>query len=80
MASKRKVSLTLDADIVDELGDPAGTALSTQVNEALRVEISRRRRQRALGALLEQLAEEDGPLDAGDLEEVGRFERLLAER
>lgn len=80
MTSKRKVSLTLDADIVDELGDPGGTALSSQVNDALRLEISRRRRQRALGSLLERLAEEDGPLRAGELEDVGRFEQLLEGR
>jgi antitoxin CcdA len=80
VTSKRKVSLTLDADIVDELGDQGGTALSSQVNDALRLEISRRRRQRALGSLLERLAEEDGPLRDGELEDVGRFEQLLEGR
>ena len=80
VTSKRKVSLTLDADIVDELGDSTGMAISSQVNEALRREISRRRHQRALGTLLGELAAEDGPLDTGELEEVGRYEELLGGR
>jgi antitoxin CcdA len=77
VASKRKVSLTLDSDLIDELGDLPDTALSTQVNEAIRIEVSRRRRQRALRDLLEHLDAEDGPLTGEDLEGVAYFEQLL---
>ena len=48
MVSKRKVSLSLDADLVDELEQSTDEGLSGQVNEAVRVEVERRRRQRAL--------------------------------
>ena len=80
MAAKRKVSLTLDADLVDELGDLPDTALSTQVNEAIRTEVVRRRRQRALGDLLDRMTAEDGPLTPDELEDVAYFERLLGGR
>jgi hypothetical protein len=75
--AKRKVSLTLDADLVDELEELPDAALSAQVNQAIRVEVTRRRRQRALRALLDRLAEEDGPLSSEELEEVEHFETLL---
>lgn len=80
MASKRKVSLTLDSDLVDELEDLPDTALSTQVNDAIRIEVSRRRRQRALRELLEHLDADDGPLTAKDLDGVTYFEQLLGAR
>jgi hypothetical protein len=80
VASKRKVSLTLDTDLVDELEGLPDTALSTQVNEAIRVEVSRRRRQRALRDLLERLDAEDGPLTPEDLDGVAYFEQLLGGR
>ena len=77
MASTRKVSLTLDSDPVDELGDLPDTALSTQVNEAIRIEVTRRRRRRALRDLLDRLDDEDGRLTDDDLEGVAYFEQLL---
>lgn len=76
MTIKRKVSLTLDDDLVDALEGDA--ALSTQVNEALRAEVERRRRHRALLDLLARLEATDGPLNtAKDAAEVARFVRLL---
>jgi antitoxin CcdA len=80
VASKRKVSLTLDSDLVDELEDLPDTALSSQVNEAIRIEVGRRRRQRALRDLLERFDAEDGPLTDGDLEGVAYYEQLLGGR
>ncbi len=77
MAPKRKVSLTLDADIVDELEEFPDMALSAQVNEALRTEIARRRRRRALRALLDDLAAEHGPLTEEDEPEIARYGRIL---
>jgi len=61
-ATKRKVSVSLDADLVDEL-EASEDALSTQVNEAIRNELVRRRRRRALGELLAKLDKLHGPVD-----------------
>ncbi|WP_239342022.1 type II toxin-antitoxin system CcdA family antitoxin [Frankia sp. CiP3] len=75
--AKRKVSVTLDADLV-AAAEADGGNLSAQVNMALRDELARRRRHRALGNLLDRLAVERGPLDtAEDAEEIMRFMRLL---
>lgn len=78
MPAKRKISLSLDADLVDELESDADEGLSSQVNVVLRAEVERRRRQRALRALLDRLAEEDGPLTADDEAEIRRFEQALS--
>jgi predicted nucleic acid-binding protein len=42
--SKRKVSLSLGADLVDELEQSTDEGLSGQINEAVRAEVERRRR------------------------------------
>ncbi|MEM9134825.1 MAG: type II toxin-antitoxin system CcdA family antitoxin [Actinomycetota bacterium] len=60
--TKRKVSVSLDADLVDEL-EASEEALSTQVNEAIRNELTRRRRQRALGEMLAAWNESHGEVD-----------------
>jgi len=76
--AKRKVSITLDADLVDALEAEEGTTLSAEVNSALRAEFARRKRQRALADLLDHLAEERGKLDtAEDEAEIARYMRLL---
>jgi hypothetical protein len=76
--AKRKVSITLDADLVEALEAGGGESLSAEVNSALRAEFTRRRRQRALGELLDHLAEERGRLDAPEDEaEIARYMRLL---
>ena len=76
-ATKRKLSVSLDDDLVAEL-EQHPDALSTQVNSAVRNEIAARRRHKALGSLLEQLAKESGPLDSVDDEtEIARYMRLL---
>ena len=75
--TKRKLSLSLDDDLVAELETNA-EGLSAQVNEAIRLEVGRRRRQRALAQLLLRLEAEAGPLDSADDEkEITRFMRLL---
>jgi antitoxin CcdA len=75
--AKRKVSLTLDADLVAEV-EAGGENLSAQVNMVLRDELARRRRWRALGALLDRFDEEEGPLDTPEDEvEIARYMRLL---
>jgi antitoxin CcdA len=75
---KRKVSVTLDADLVAALEAEVGTTLSAEVNSALRAEFTRRKRQQALASLLDHLAEERGDLDTPEDEaEIARYMRLL---
>jgi antitoxin CcdA len=59
---KRKVSVSLDEDLVAEL-ETADEALSTQVNEAIRIEVERRRRNRLLTELLDSLDAAYGAVD-----------------
>ena len=75
---KRKISVTLDADLVAAVEADAGQNLSARVNAALRADLEDRNRQRALAALLDRLGAERGPLDtAEDEAEIARFMRLL---
>jgi Arc/MetJ-type ribon-helix-helix transcriptional regulator len=75
---KRKISVTLDADLVAAVEADAGENLSARVNAALRADLEDRNRQRALSGLLGRLAAERGPLDtAEDEAEIARFMRLL---
>ena len=75
--TKRKVSLSLDEELIAELESDA-EGLSSQVNDAVRAEVERRRRHRALEMLLAHLDESEGPLDTDtDEAEIARFMRLL---
>jgi hypothetical protein len=77
-SAKRKVSVTLDADLVALVEADGGTTLSAEVNSALRAEFTRRRRQQALADLLDHLADERGKLDTPEDEaEIARYMRLL---
>jgi post-segregation antitoxin (ccd killing protein) len=62
MTAKRKVSVSLDEDLVTEL-EAADEALSGQVNEAIRAEVERRRRNRLLTGMLDALDAKYGPVD-----------------
>jgi Post-segregation antitoxin CcdA len=76
--AKRKVSVTLDADLVAAMETDSSTTLSAEVNSALRAEFTRRKRQQALADLLDHLAEERGELDTpADEAEIARYMRLL---
>ena len=76
--AKRKVSITLDADLVEALESQGSESLSAEINSALRAELARRRRQQALAQLLDHLAEERGSLDTPEDEaEIARYMRLL---
>jgi antitoxin component of MazEF toxin-antitoxin module len=76
--AKRKVSVTLDADLVAALEADSGTTLSAEVNSALRAEFTRRQRHQALADLLDHLADERGRLDTPEDEaEIARYMRLL---
>lgn len=77
VVAKRKISVTVDADLIAEV-EAEGENLSAQVNEALRHELASRRRQRALGNFLDHLDNTEGSLDAPEDEaEIQRFMRLL---
>lgn len=76
--AKRKISVTIDADLVAALEADSDTTLSAEVNSALRAEFTRRRRQQALADLLDRLADERGKLDTPEDEaEIARYMRLL---
>ena len=64
---KRKVSVSLDEDLVAEL-EREKQGLSAQVNAAVRAELDRRRRHRLLVELLDQLDAEHGPVDEALIE------------
>jgi len=61
-ATKRKISVSLDPDIVEEL-EADDESLSTQINNALRDEVARRRRHRMLAEWLDEMEAKDGPVD-----------------
>jgi antitoxin CcdA len=61
-ATKRKVSVSLDADLVAEL-EQADEALSSQVNDAIRAQLERRRRARLLGEMLDEFDATEGAVD-----------------
>jgi len=62
-AVKRKISVSLDADLVGEL-EHGQESLSKQVNEAIRDTLVRRRRQRLLGDLLAELDARHGKVSS----------------
>ena len=74
MASKRKVTITIDDDLARELD--AGGNLSAQLNEAGWALLERRQRAERLAALLDELDHSDGAL-AADAAEDARLARLL---
>jgi post-segregation antitoxin (ccd killing protein) len=60
--TKRKVSVSLDEDLVEEL-EMGGEGLSSQVNEAIRAELKRRRRHRLLGEMLDDFETTHGAVN-----------------
>src|SRR5674536_358274 len=58
--AKRKVSVTVDADLVEEI-EADGDNVSARFTEALRTDMAARRRQRALARLLDRLEIAEGP-------------------
>lgn len=75
-APKRKISVTLDGDLLAELERGEGS-VSAQLNDALRRELERRRSQRGLQAFLDELDATEGPLDTPeDLAEMQRIEEI----
>ena len=60
--AKRKVSVSLDAELVAEL-EAADETLSAQVNEAVRAAVEERRRRRQMRRYLDELEAAHGPPD-----------------
>ena len=76
--AKRKVSVTLDADLVAAMEADSSTTMSAVLNSALRAEFATRKRQQALSDLLDRLADERGHLDTPEDEaEIARYMSLL---
>lgn len=61
-STKRKVSLTLDEDVVVALQEDERT-LSAVVNDAMRKHVRHMQQRRALRSMLDHFDDEDGPLD-----------------
>lgn len=74
MASKRKVTVTIDEELADAL-ERAGN-VSAQLNEAGWAMVERQQRLDRLESLLDELDESDGPLP-DDPAEDARLTRLL---
>lgn len=74
MARKRKLTITIDAELATAL-DAAGN-VSAQLNDAGWDLLERRWRGERLDALLDALDEQDGPLPHAP-EEDARLDRLL---
>ena len=62
VANKKKVSVTIDEDLVQYL-EASDENLSAQINEAVRKVIEAKRRNEALKAWLDEMDELHGPVD-----------------
>lgn len=69
---KRKISISLDEDLVAEL-ESRSQSLSAQVNAAIRADVERQRRRRLLGELLDELDAAHGPVDEALVEKYVRI-------
>jgi antitoxin CcdA len=75
--AKRKISVTVDAELVGEI-EASGDNVSARVNDALRSDLAARRRHRFLSDFLDHLDETEGPLDTPEDEaNIARFMQLL---
>jgi len=73
MAQKRKISVTLDNELVAAL-EGAEETLSSQVNDAVRAEVERRTRHTLLTDWLSEIETIEGPVDETL---IAAFEDLL---
>ncbi len=72
--AKRKVSISLDAELVRAL-EAESESLSSQVNEAVRIEFTRRRRRVLLDEMLQEFERSEGPSEEAL---VDKYTALLA--
>lgn len=72
--TKRKVSISLDEELASAL-EAGSDSLSSQVNEAVRIEFMRRRRRVLLDEMLDEFEHSEGPVDEAL---VDKYMELLA--
>ena len=72
--TKRKVSISLDEELASAL-EAGSESLSSQVNEAVRIEFMRRRRRVLLDEMLDEFERSEGPVDEAL---VDKYMELLA--
>ena len=78
VVKKRKVSLSLDEDLVEAFEALGPGGLSPEINNTLRQEYERRQQRQRLRELLDELSEQDGPLNTlEDQKEIVRLQELL---
>ena len=77
MVARRKISLSLDADLVTQLEKTGTGGISSQVNDALRAELEQRHRREALAAFLDQYWADHGPPDQDEEQQIERLMRAL---
>lgn len=70
--NKRRVTLNLDADVVETL-QSVGGSMSAVANEALREALDRKAHQAALGAWLAELNEQHGAPGDNDYAQAAAF-------
>jgi hypothetical protein len=75
---QRKVSVSVDADLADELENDVDGTLSAAINTALRAQVQKRGRPEALRALLDELDAENGPLGPESEPEIERLVAFLS--
>ncbi len=68
--AKRKITVTVDEELVDQVQALGGDSLSAVVNRALGEEVDRRARNAALRRLLAEWDEAFGPVSDTDLREA----------
>jgi Arc/MetJ-type ribon-helix-helix transcriptional regulator len=71
--SKRRITLNLDADVVEALQAVGGSSMSAVANEALRDALERKAHQAAMAAWLEELYSEHGRPSEADYADADAF-------
>ncbi len=71
--SKRRITLNLDADVVEALQAVGGSSMSAVANEALRDALERKAHQAAMLAWLEELYAEHGRPSEADYADADAF-------
>ncbi len=68
--AKRKLTITIDDDLYDDLQSTSSDNVSAMVNDALRQQLKLRNQMRALKSLLDEWEERLGPIPAEAIAEA----------